>query len=190
MSLFRMRFAGDGSIHSWKLYAPNLGWRQTTHPIFGLDHDNKDFDIRTHGIIFDAHHWSSILNGLVGLGNRGRLRFPSNRVVCAHQYWVSKRRQVHDVKMSMHPSAAAYNEKLHHRHKVLLYNSENSTQLGPKAASTQLFSQQAQSFMTAPAFARVLQGHESKIGKAPNVGGDVRDDIFGLAATVAEFFTG
>lgn len=194
MSLYRLSFNRHGTIHSWKKWHGVRGWKPATDMEFGFGgggSTSKDWPLKDHAIMFQAHHWSSILKGLANIGSKNRIAFPNDRVDIDHQYWINKKRQGLEfsyvgLKGGIHHSI---NEKSNHVHKVIIYKTGSIGQLGPKGRATKLFSFQVQGWKTCGQIAQMLSTQGSKIGKAPSVTGDVIEEIISQASTIGEFFT-
>jgi hypothetical protein len=182
MSLYRARFSNSGRMKSWKQWHGPHGWKDAGAPVLGLD--TKEWTIEDHALMFQAHHWSTLLRGLQTLGDGVKLAFPNDRVDIDHQYWVSKGRQHHQLNTMTRPSSRAFAEKRNHVHKVIVYKPNSLGQLGPKAIATKLLSYEVKSWIGCGQLAQALSAQGAKIGKAPSVAQDAIEEIIGVAAMV------
>lgn len=180
MPLFKLRFHKDGSVRSWKQYS-RATWVATSTPQFGTG--DPYWDVKENPIIFEAHHWSSILAGLTRIGIDGILVFPDTRTEVQHQYWVGKHHQYHQMSTMTRPNAREMSEARNHFHKVLVKNPVVNT---PGRGYTTLITKTSAIEIPANHFSNNLRAKGAMINKAPDGVGSTLDEVASTCAGIAK----
>ncbi len=145
----------------------------------------KTWDINTRSIMFQAHHWSSIVAALRAMSST-KFLIPSGPVVIGHQYWVSKQHRSHQLATITRPASRAFAEKANHVHKVAIWKGH----VGSMNSFTQLFKQELSqpTEWSASRVAEKIEASGDLIGRAPNVAQDAIEEMISALTMVANIF--
>jgi hypothetical protein len=187
MPVYRVDFS-DSSFNVKKMKKWNGYQWDDAKDVQPIDCVSDDWDIARNQIIFQAHHFSTICKALRAMPSK-KFLVPSGYATIAHQYWVSKKHQGHQMSTLTRPGSRAIAEKMDHRHRIGVISGHTGFITSGKF--TKLYSENLghDTFWSGTRLAEKIEAKADLVGKAPNVTQDVIEEMIGVAAVIGGIFT-